>query len=134
MGPTETRTIAAGKVTRLNQDSVACIFDSIIRSLSRRRVQFEHERCHSVYGEGVNWDLERGWEREEAMSLAKLRSGHSLELGGYRRRNGLEGSGLCRRCGEDIVESVEHVMSHVDGAQKRLELGLPDVRVVCSLL
>ena len=77
-------------------------------------------------------DLEEAWEREDAVSLARLRSGHSLELGGYRRRIGLEGSGECRRCGENVVESVEHVMSCVSGALKRFELGLSDsLSVLC---
>ena len=59
--------------------------------------------------------------------MARLRSGHSLELGGYRRRIWLEGSGDCRRCGESVVETVEHVMQCVAGERKRAEL-------VCSLL
>ena len=93
---------------------------------------FEHERCRSVYGEGMRWDLEKGWDRGEAVSLARLRSGHSLELGGYRRRIGFEGSGSCRRCGEDVVESVEHVMLCVAGESMRRELGLSDtLSVLC---
>ena len=93
---------------------------------------FEHERCRSVYGEGMKRDLEKGWDRGEAVSMARLRSGHSLELGGYRRRIGLEGSGDCRRCDEGVVESVEHVMKCVAGERKRAELGLTDrLSVLC---
>ena len=44
----------------------------------------------------------------------------------------MEGSGLCRRCGEDVVESVEHVMSCVAGERMREELGLSDrLSVLC---
>jgi ribonuclease HI len=124
---------AANEAAKLDQTGVACMFNSI-KSLGRRReiVEFEHERCKSVYGDGMRWDIEKGWEREEVVSLARFRSGHSLELGGYRRRIGLEGSGMCRRCGEDVVESVEHVMSCVAGESKRLELGLSDrLSVLC---
>jgi ribonuclease HI len=124
---------AAGAAATMSQDGVVCMFDSI-RSLCRRRevVVFEHERSGDVYGEGTQWDLEKNWEREEAVSLARLRSGHSLELGGYRRRIGLEGLGTCRRCEEDVLETVEHVMSCVAGERKRFELGLSDrLSVLC---
>ena len=78
---------AAGEGSLLDQSGVAFMFSSV-RSVCRRReaVVFEHERCQSVYGEGMRWDLEKDWERAEAVSLARLRSGHSLELGGYRKR------------------------------------------------
>ena len=124
---------AANEGTLLDQSGVECMLASV-RSACRRRevVTFEHERCRSVYGEGVHWDLEKGWERVDAVSMARLRSGHSLELGGYRKRIGLEGSGNCRRCEDDVVESVEHVMSCVAGAAKRAELGLSDrLSVLC---
>ena len=125
--------VAAGAAAAFEQRDVGCMFSSI-RSLCRRResVEFEHDRCRSVYGEGMKRDLERDWERVDAVSMARLRSGHSLELGGYRRRIGLEGSGTCRRCGTDAVESVEHVMSCVAGERKRIELGLSDrLSVLC---
>ena len=124
---------AAAEASLLDQSGVECLYSSI-RSVCRRRevVVFEHERCRRVYGEGMRWDLERGWERGEAVSMARLRSGHSLELGGYRRRIGLEGSGTCRRCGEDVVESVEHVLSCVAGERMRFNLGLSDhLSVLC---
>ena len=64
--------------------------------------------------------------------MSRLRSGHSLELGAYRKRIGMEGTGMCRRCGEEIEESVEHVMSCVAGELKRVELGLSNcLSVLC---
>ena len=121
---------AAGEAATLTQDDAVCMYSSI-RSCCRRRevVVFEHERCRSVYGDGLRWDLQKGWSREDSVSLARLRSGHSLELGGYRRRIGLEGSGLCRRCGENEVESVEHVMSCVAGERQRMALGIFTTRL-----
>ena len=117
--------VAAGEAARLSQAGTECLLDSV-RSLCRSRevVVFEHERCREVYGEGLRLDLERDWVRSEVVSMARLRSGHSLELGAYRARIGLEGSGMCRRCGEDVEETVEHVMSCVAGALRRDELGL----------
>ena len=50
----------------------------------------------------------------------------SLELGGYRKRIGLEGSGDCRRCGEEVEETVEQVVQCVAGAGMRMKLGLSD--------
>ena len=125
--------VAAGEAAMLSQDGVECMMTSI-RSLCRRReiVEFEHERCRRVYGEGVRLDLEKGWERKDVVSLSRLRSGHSLELGAYRKRIGMEGTGMCRRCGEEIEESVEHVMSCVAGELKRVELGLSNcLSVLC---
>ena len=90
-----------------------------------------HGRCRRVYGSGgVKWAIEREWTREDAVSLARFRSGHSLELGGYRKRIGLEGSGLCRRC-EDVEESMEHVMECVAGEMKQVELCLDGLLDLC---
>ena len=61
-----------------------------------------------------------------------VRIGPLLGTGGYRSRIGVEGSGKCRRCGEDVVESVEHVMSCVAGERKRFDLGLNEkLSVLC---
>ena len=116
-----------------DQAGVGCMFESVKALWKRREVlrEFEHERCRSVYGQGMRRELERGWKREEAVSMARLRSGHSLELGGYRVRIGVDGSGWCRRCGEEVLESVEHVMECVAGERKRAELGLYHLSHLC---
>ena len=124
---------AAAEAAKLNQDGVACMLNSI-RSLCRRResVKIEHERCQRVYGEGMKRELEKGWTRADIVSMARLRSGHSLELGAYRKRIGLGGTGTCRRCEMDVEESLDHVMSCVSGARKRMELSLSDnLSVLC---
>lgn len=57
-----------------NQNGVVCMFYSI-RNLSRRHevVEFEHERCRSVYRDGVKWAVEKGGESEGViMSLARF--------------------------------------------------------------
>ena len=84
---------AANEASLLPQSGVECMYKTV-RALGRRRetVVFEHERSRRVYGEGMKWELEKDWVREDVVSLARFRSGHSLELGGYRRRIGLEGS------------------------------------------
>lgn len=41
----------------------------------------------------------------------------------------MEESGLCRRCGENEVESVEHVMSCVAGERQRMALGIFTTRL-----
>lgn len=55
---------------------------------------------------------------EDAMSIAPLRSGHSLELRGYRCRINLEGGALCQMCGLES-ESVEHVVECGAGCRMR---------------
>ena len=36
-----------------------------------------------VYSSGMSAEREGDWSREDAVSMARLRSGHSLELGAY---------------------------------------------------
>ena len=62
--------------------------------------------------------------------MARLRSGHSLELEAYRKRIGLDEEGVCRRCGEEEA-TVGHVMMCVAGECKRLELGLTGMSDLC---
>ena len=61
--------------------------------------------------------------REEAVCLARMRAGHSLDLGGYRMRVGLSGDGMCRGCNAE-VESVGHVWKCASGKLARRVLGL----------
>ena len=56
-------------------------------------VQLDHERCRQVYGEGMRRDLEDGWSRGEVVSMARLGSGRSLELGGIGVGLGWKGRG-----------------------------------------
>ena len=79
-----------------------------------------------MYGAGLRERVEREWCREDVVSMARLRSGHSLDLGGYRKRVGLPGNGLCRMCGE-CLETVEHVWECDAGSMMRRMLGLNDV-------
>ena len=64
------------------------------------------------------------WSREDAVSMARFRSGHSLELGAYCVRIGKAEDGLCRRCGEEC-EDTEHVLKCAAGELQRRVLGLP---------
>lgn len=124
---------AAGRAARLEQEGVCCSFDGVKRRLVRceRRREWKNERCRKVYGErGPKWDVEEKWERREAVSMSRLRSGHSLELGGYRRRIGLDAAGLCRRC-ELEEESLEHIVGCVAGERKRMDMG---IRVLGDLI
>ena len=89
--------------------------NSLKRAYRRRgRREWKHARCEEVYGESIKSDLEKVWTREEVVSMARLRSGHSLELAGYRKRIGMAESGECRRCGEG-EEDLRHVWECVCG-------------------
>lgn len=124
---------AARRGAEGEQDRGAVMYECV-KSLWKRREKehksWSHERCREVYGEGMRRQEEKGWSREEAVSMARLRSGHSLELGAYRVRIGLEEEGSCRRCGEE-EERMEHVMECVTGAMKRIELGLNVLSDLC---
>ena len=96
----------------------------------KTKESWEHERSGRVYGSGVQREKENGWSRADAVSMARFRSGHSLELNGYRCRIGMVPSGECRRCGE-ADETVEHVMECVAGARMRHELNINGLSDLC---
>ena len=93
-------------------------------------MEWQHPRCREIYGEGVRFDVEKEWSREDAVSMARLRSGHSLELRGYRCRIGLESDGLCPMCEEDD-ESVEHVVRCDAGARMPASLNFNWLSAFC---
>ena len=66
-----------------------------------------------------------GWEYE-AVSMARFRSGHSLELAGYCRRIGKTEDGQCGKCREE-EESFEHVWECEAGRRKGFQLGLGEI-------
>ena len=106
-----------------DQTDCECLYKTV-KCLWKRRervMEWQHPRCREIYGEGVRFDVEKEWSREDAVSMARLRSGHSLELRGYRCRIGLESDGLCPMCEEDD-ESVEHVVRCDAGARMRASL------------
>jgi len=118
--------------TELEQEEVGCMMKSVLRVGCRSTGdgEWRHSRCKEVYGEGREVEVEKEWSREEAVSMARLRSGHSLELGSYRKRIGLSEEGVCRRCGEE-EEDLEHVLGCVAGEQKRWELGINCLSDLC---
>ena len=82
---------AAKEASNMEQDGVKCMLKSVLKSgcrVSGER-EWKHKRSQEVYGKGLEKELEKEWSREEAVSMARLRSGHSLELAGYRKRIGL---------------------------------------------
>lgn len=66
-----------------------------------------HERSREVYA--VPYSPADGLTRGELVKLARLRSGHSLDLGAYRHRLGLVDSPVCNRCGSE-PDTIEHVL------------------------
>jgi ribonuclease HI len=119
---------AAGRAARLEQDGVGCSFDGMKRRVGKweDRREWENERIGKIYGGKRSercWELESEWSREEAVSMARFRCGHTLELASYRARIGLQEAGRCRRC-EEEEETVEHVMECEAGLARRRELGL----------
>ena len=61
--------------------------------------------------------------RKDAVSMARLGSGHSLELGAYCQRIGKLQDGTCRRCFEEC-EDTEHVLKCEAGLWRRRLKGL----------
>ena len=119
---------AAGEGAGLDQGGVSSSLTAMKRRIGRvgKKEEWEHERSRKVYGRGrseASEKMEREWSREESVSMARLRSGHSLELGAYRKRIGLEREGLCRRC-EEVEETVEHVFVCEAGRGRREGCGV----------
>ena len=117
---------AADRAAKMEQEGIECGFSVVKRRVTKveRRKNWKNERCKVIYGERkVNFEVEDKWSREEVVSMARFRSGHSLELGEYRKRIGLEEEGRCRRCGlED--ETTLHVLGCVAGEAQRRMLGV----------
>ena len=63
------------------------------------RKEWENEGLGKIYDGKRSercWEVESRWNREEAVSMARFRCGHSLELGSYKVRIELQMIGLCR--------------------------------------
>jgi hypothetical protein len=117
---------AADRAASRTQEGVACSFNGVKRRLvkTESRGEWKSERCRKIYAERkVKIEEEDKWSREEMVSWSRFRCGHSLELASYRRRIGLGGDGLCRRCGLE-EETTDHVWSCDAGEAKRRVLGL----------
>jgi ribonuclease HI len=123
---------AAKEAAEMEQSGVECMMKSVMKIACKGPgvKVWKHRRCQEVYGNGVERELEKEWTREEAVSMARFRSGHSLELAAYRKRIGVSEDGVCRRCGE-ADEELEHVWVCVAGEYKRLELGLNGMSDLC---
>ena len=52
-----------------------------------------------------------GLSRAESITLARLRTGHSLLLRAYRHRIGLEPGGSCESCDDGVPEDAEHLLA-----------------------
>ena len=95
-----------------------------------RKERWEHERCERVYGKSGGVKEVNEWTREESVCMARLRTGHSLELASYRQRIGLSRSGVCRRCGVGD-ETLEHVWECDAGWRMRQRCGVSELSDAC---
>ena len=122
----------ANKARGLEQSGVECCWKSVRARWKRREreQQFTHERCRKIYGGGLKRETD-DWCRRDAVRMVRLRTGHSLELGAYRVRIGLEEEGSCRRCGAE-PETIEHVWDCPAGLLKRRWLGAEGVGVLAG--
>ena len=114
------------------QKDCECLYKTV-KCLWKRRervMEWQHQRCRDVYGDGMKYEEEKDWSRNDAVSMARLRSGHSLELRGYRCRIGLENDDSCRKCGDE-TESVEHVVQCDAGWSMRAMLGINCLSDLC---
>ena len=121
----EAADVEAAEGSKLVQDEVGCDFKSVraewVRRMNEAR-RWVHERCARVYGGGMRVKEEESLSREDRVRLARLRTGHSLELEGYKERIGKPSDGRCRRCREG-KEDLDHVWECPAGDLKRRELG-----------
>jgi len=107
------------------QEGVVCLKSSVkfcMKKVLLKRV-WKHERSEKVYGEGCSWECEERMNRGDCVELARLRSGHCLDLRAYRKRIGVSEEDVCRLCGES-EETLEHVWECVRGRLQRGVLGL----------
>uniref|UniRef100_A0A1I8HEE0 RNase H domain-containing protein n=1 Tax=Macrostomum lignano TaxID=282301 RepID=A0A1I8HEE0_9PLAT len=102
----------AGEATQLDQGGVGVLSSTVARELSqwlRRQEEWKHDRSKATYGAKGRKPPELPFRsREEAVRFRRFRTGHSLDLAGYRAKLGNDGSAACRAC-EEEVETVEHI-------------------------
>lgn len=111
---------ATNRAATWDQEEVRCNFEGMRRRLFNIgwREEWENERCRKVYGETrLKRKVEDKWSKEDAVSMARLRSGHSLELLAYKKRIGMEKEERCKRC-EMEEEDLEHVVDCPAGERR----------------
>ena len=88
--------MAAGRACASIQSGVECL-RSCVKSCMKnvlRKTGWKHERIGVVYAVGLKVREEADWERGDVVCMARLPSGHCLDLGEYRLRVGLSESRL----------------------------------------
>uniref|UniRef100_A0A1I8ITE6 RNase H domain-containing protein n=1 Tax=Macrostomum lignano TaxID=282301 RepID=A0A1I8ITE6_9PLAT len=96
----------AGEATQLDQGGVGVLSSTVARELSqwlRRQEEWKHDRSKATYGAKGRKPPELPFRsREEAVRFRRFRTGHSLDLAGYRAKLGNDGSAACRACEEEV--------------------------------
>ena len=86
---------------------------NIIKARVKRRPwEVKHERVLATFGNRrkPKFEIEKEWPKRVCVLFTRLRSGHAMELKGYRHFIGIEEDDLCNSCG--VPETIEHVLCH----------------------
>ena len=104
--------VAAEEAANLDQTAVGWLFD-VAKARCRAsepKIEIIHERSRETYQDKkIKEEEEAILTKDEVVKLRRLRTGHSTELGAYKKRIGMEGGESCRACRVE-EETSEHLM------------------------
>ena len=109
---------------------------NIIKARVKRRPwEVKHERALATFGNRrkPKFEIEKEWPKRVRVLFTRLRSGHAMELKGYRHFIGIEEDDLCNSCG--VPETIEHVLCHcwsTQAARQKLWEGTVTIDMLTS--
>ena len=108
----------ANEGSKLPQESVSHSFNTA-KAVIRRHLKdppIEHPLANKVYVNGPHRrkPMDKELNREQQVTISRLRSGHHTQLNYWRKKTDLTSDDKCRLCGT-APETIQHIMEKCPG-------------------
>ena len=108
----------ANEGSKLPQESVSHSFNTA-KAVIRRHLKdppIEHPLANKVYANGPDRrkPMDKELNREQQVTISRLRSGHHTQLKYWRKKTDLTSDDKCRLCGT-APETIQHIMEECPG-------------------
>ena len=108
----------ANEGCKLPQESVSHSFNTA-KAVIRRHLKdppIEHPLANKVYANGPDRrkPMDKELNREQQVTISRLRSGHHTQLNYWRKKTDLTSDDKCRLCGT-APETIQHIMEECPG-------------------